>query len=1162
MQEINDGNIIGKIVSFNGQFGFIKSNLGETFFHKTSLLNDFIPQKNDNVEFQIKPSKQKENKLEAYKIVYYQKELNDLVIESEGNYLVGVVKWFDSTKGFGFITSDKNDYYIHKSNIEFSSSISENDIVLFLKKSHNGKLSAIKCKEFAVGLFVHSTQQQKILLLQFLNLLGNINNANYPQIKSIAQSENLNEGVKFQFVKDAFDKANAECQYKIMFEDNLIEIKNESEESQIEILGKLEILDIDKIISILQSNKIVKSVTNTFLISAFDKASASNQFKILFEYELINIQKVKKEIQIVFLQKYLIKLGNVNHLNYYQIKHIAQSKLIEDTVKYDFLKHVYNKASFNFQFDMFLEELVIITSEEQAELLKKYLSYYDKIDILNFDKIITIAKIDNIKEDVKIEFLETTFKMASIECQYKMLIDEMIKLSEDRQIKLFKQYLFNGKLNNSKYDKLKEFSKYDTIEANVRSFILEFVYEKTTNEFKFKMLIDELVVVPVNNQIEFLMQYINQIEIIDNLIYYERIILIISKFKNIENFEKETFFKLFFEKMTNEYQLKMYFNDLIILSQDKQIELLTNYLARYSIIHNTGYENIKSIFLTNKFDTKVISDFIYKVFEKGTSYCKYKIIFEDNLIDIQNEIKEYQNVLLQKYIVSLGNIDSSNFNQIKSIANSNKIEESIKNDFLKTIFEKANSEYKYKLLFEDNLIDIQKENFEIQSYLLQKLEKLVFEKIKIIYESDKIEKVVLDVFLKSTFEKASFECKFKMLFDGLIILSKVNLSELELLSKYLIKLDCVEISSYETIKLIYKSNKIEETAKSNFIKSVFKIASFDFQNKMIFIDRLIEYSEVSKIDRLRLWLHKLNPHYNYLEFVQASFQLSNDERKLLNKRLKEYANDERLEFFIKQIPKAELIEETDITKTYKCKWRNLYYKDGSIQVFLDKETSTNDYIWESSREEWNLLTQEYFNNRSLENIIITVNKSNEIIEIIGLENIEVQIVLLEVRKKNGKKIEDEESFTISNDTLVRIIHNVAARNQCINFLSKQSNLYKVIDIQELLSDKYGSLSREISFLFSIPNTENNIYLIWESAEFEKSKATHIFKCTKEEFNTMESKIKTYIEENTLVRSKLNSVEYVDIEIKKELQYYCKVNHHTSEYQVWEDRMREVLPFFK
>jgi len=61
---------------------------------------------------------------------------------------------------------------------------------------------------------------------------------------------------------------------------------------------------------------------------------------------------------------------------------------------------------------------------------------------------------------------------------------------------------------------------------------------------------------------------------------------------------------------------------------------------------------------------------------------------------------------------------------------------------------------------------------------------------------------------------------------------------------------------------------------------------------------------------------------------------------------------------------------------------------------------------------------------------------------------------------------------------------------------------------------------------------------------------------------MESKIKDFIENNIRIRSRLNSLVIEDVEVKKELQYLCRVHHDTVEYKVWENRMKEILPFLK
>ena len=238
-----------------------------------------------------------------------------------------------------------------------------------------------------------------------------------------------------------------------------------------------------------------------------------------------------------------------------------------------------------------------------------------------------------------------------------------------------------------------------------------------------------------------------------------------------------------------------------------------------------------------------------------------------------------------------------------------------------------------------------------------------------------------------------------------------------------------------------------------------------------------------------------------------------------------------------------------------CKWRNLYYKNGAIQIFIDKTTATEDYKWEVAQEEWNLLTQEYFNNRQIEDIIVEVDNNNRIKSINGLEDVEVKIVFAKIRKYGTAETKAE----VTNNEVIKIMHNVAARNQCINFLARQKSDYNVIDIHELVTDQYGSLRRDVSFIFPIKDNFDNIYLVWESAEFEKSKATHIFKCKESMNEEVENNIKEFIE-STIKCSRLNSSEIEDRKIKADLHYLCRVDHDNTDHLAWEDKMREVMPF--
>ncbi|NLN73991.1 MAG: cold shock domain-containing protein [Bacteroidales bacterium] len=174
---------IGSIHSYNGTFGFISSELGRTFFHKEAL-NKYVPQIWDEVEFQIEPSQRKKNQIQAYNIKFIKKSDNNTFDNNTINdeYLLGTVKWFDKTKGFGFISGNKSDYYIHVSNIKSGEVIYKNNLVVFKKKTTNNKLSAIDCQLFPNGLSGLSTENQKKVLNKYLSD-RHVNSLNYYTIR-------------------------------------------------------------------------------------------------------------------------------------------------------------------------------------------------------------------------------------------------------------------------------------------------------------------------------------------------------------------------------------------------------------------------------------------------------------------------------------------------------------------------------------------------------------------------------------------------------------------------------------------------------------------------------------------------------------------------------------------------------------------------------------------------------------------------------------------------------------------------------------------------------------------------------------------------------------------------------------------------------------------
>lgn len=568
------------------------------------------------------------------------------------------------------------------------------------------------------------------------------------------------------------------------------------------------------------------------------------------------------------------------------------------------------------------------------------------------------------------------------------------------------------------------------------------------------------------------------------------------------------------------------------------------------------YENAKKQFTNIMISESEIEDFIKYSCKKANNNVKLKFLITGTI----QERTEVQSELLIWFIEN----NPFDYSKTKQIIQSGAIDDTIKVLFLKNSFEKAGLDYKYKMLFDDCLIDMTKETVEKQTILLQNLidsicesrlnswqheinEESRYQKIKQIFFDTEIGNEVKSSCINYAFEKATPEWQYRLLFEDRLL--KFNL------------LGCIK--KYDLLHIIKRG-------KENFYNEKFEET----------------YPSVSKIDRLYLWLNELNSHYDYFEFIQVAWQLSKDERRLFNKRVKDQAKDERLQKFIQQIPTAKVIDITEDAIIYNCRWRNIYFKDGNIIIFLSKEVVTQTYTWNFAREEFNFLAQEFFNNRKLNDLIVKIRESdNYIIDIKGLDDLCEKIVFAEVQKNASINKRTE----ISSNTLTKLIHNVSVRNNCIKLLSAQDSQFKAIDIQEQVSEQYGSLRHDVSFLFPIPDGQGNVYLVWESPEIEKSKATHIFRCSEDIVETLEEKIKEFIESYACIRSKLNSYsnqleekienditgvnhDFVDYEvledkgkkIKKEVMpyYYTRVNHDSFDYKVWEDRMKEVMPFLK
>jgi len=61
----------------------------------------------------------------------------------------GIIKWFSTKKGFGFIECEGKDYFVHRWDIEANSKIEKGDKVSFEPEENPKGTKAIKVRRFS-----------------------------------------------------------------------------------------------------------------------------------------------------------------------------------------------------------------------------------------------------------------------------------------------------------------------------------------------------------------------------------------------------------------------------------------------------------------------------------------------------------------------------------------------------------------------------------------------------------------------------------------------------------------------------------------------------------------------------------------------------------------------------------------------------------------------------------------------------------------------------------------------------------------------------------------------------------------------------------------------------------------------------------------------------
>jgi len=1027
----------GKIKNFYRTYGFIEYELGDIFFHKSDLKDNYIPKKDDKVEFKIKNSEKKENSIQAYEIVLVERAHEENPPKKLKERLIGVVKWYNLIKGYGVIeTPEGIEYFLHKSNL-LSKSISQGNVVVFYG------------------------------------------------------------------------------------------IKNEFDEPDSEVYSILNLKSI--IISKKRKNIAIKCK----LITKFD------DWNFAFSYLYKNDTEIKEKKIIDYLRRNILEAATKQILKTKQ--YLSDYQLC--TLSVNLLQTELSEIGFN--------------------LIKEVISSY---------------KID---ENEKLTFLKSAYEKADVKYRILFLAEGLIHLSEDEQNEILQKYLSENKyIYESKYEIIKKIAYSKNLDKNPKNIFLKSAFEKADFNYQYKILFEDKLIDIFNESIDTQVEFLTKLKSLD----IDRIKLIYQ----LEGFDKsvrEAFIKSAFEKADVEYRILFLIEGLIHLSEDEQNEILQKYLSENKYIYKSTYEIIKKIAYSKNLDKNPKDIFLKSAFEKADVEYQYKILFEDKLIDIFNESIDTQVEFLTK-------LKSLDFDRIKLIYQLEGFDKSVREAFLKSAFEKADVDFKYKIITNGLLNDIEykidflikttkfglkelttgiyagKTYLEVLEIDIKYLHKLKFrsdnQNFYECYWNNKNKNILFNKY--NTWKELWFlimkdindELQITKLFSTInninkfyeIVLKFNSLLQIFNAFKFQFNEEFYKILLKDTLKRI-NFNLLDYVDNYDILK-VIKTIDTEFYNKEF--EKIYPYLPLIK--RVYLWINYLNPYYNYFEYTQVAGLLNNKERRLFNKRIREYAHEKFIADIIKNIKDAKIIEETETTKKYKCTWHNIYFDNGKIQVFYDRYSSTLPYKWYPSRYEWNFLAKEYFYNKRIEDIIFTVNNENEIISILGLEVIEEIIKIIELNK------EAIFSYKSSRRVNVKIIQNIIERQPCIKFLSKHIsendliyNVFEKIRIGE-------NIIIEKSFLFPLHDNQGNIFLVWESAVFEKSKATYVFKFPIEIQDEMIDKIINYLENHINVRSILGSTKQSYDELRKELKYYGKIIHSNEKYEIWEERIKRLLPFLK
>jgi uncharacterized protein YlbG (UPF0298 family) len=422
-----------------------------------------------------------------------------------------------------------------------------------------------------------------------------------------------------------------------------------------------------------------------------------------------------------------------------------------------------------------------------------------------------------------------------------------------------------------------------------------------------------------------------------------------------------------------------------------------------------------------------------------------------------------------------------------------------------------------------------------------------------------------------TFVPSSYYNKFK----NFVLLYIQNIDLDDFLSRNISKLDVitkiVELSKYIknfdkqyifakyaksiaeniTTEITYLSNNDEE----KLINSIILINSMDPNICSDFISNHIQ--NFNTYIKMKLWLVDLYDVFDYNNYGFYFFRLNKYEKKLYSQKAKALMKKEIQEIMIaERIPWEYQYTSKEGVNYYNASWRSIWFNNGGIKFCKAKVDGENifshSYKWDYAEEKFNFLYG-YLSRKKIQDVI--VEEQSEVIKTVkGLDILEEVIYKASLEKEIK---ENNRSAVIKDGEHVRFPPSLIIKNECINFLNEKQDVGKnpirVLEISRYDNDN-DNISVDISLLFTITRN-NSVFVVWESLEFEKSKATHIFKMLVDEYEFVLNDIVKFLEENIRVRSILNSANF---DIKGKLKYLGKVNHDNFDFGKWQRQLLSII----